>query len=740
MRGGAHSISIWALPLGVLLLAAAVFALDIGSVATRLSGAEFDFYQHERPRKYEDTFARGHFHVRTFMLDEKAIAKHGHWPWASDTLTRATESLKKAGAAIVVYAFALDANDPASPQRFAAQLPDTPENEAARDALNKMVSADEAFAASFAGIKAITGFTLSNESGDDDVLAKAKIATDGASDPLHYAQQYNFASRALPLLETSSAGSGALNLKPDNDGVLRNLPLIYRLNGKPVPSLDAETLREALAPMTVHGAEGTIPGVDATPRIADVSFGGFSIPTRRDGAFAIWFARDAAGRALNASSVMDDPTPPDLKNTIVVIAPPEDVVKTPMGMKSVGDIHAEALENVLLGETLAESAGYLPQLVFLAVAGAALILFLARIGILWGGALALATIAAAQSFGWVLFTNSHVLFDTATPSVALALCWFGGFAARAVSITGTRSGLKRSFAGMLPVATLERISREPSLLKLDGETRMVTCLSCGLRQYAVLAEAFKDDPADFTRMINTALAPLVDAALEHGGTIGHLSNESFMAYWNAPLDDSEHAIHACDAAQAMTVAIATVNEQLSQERRLDGTAFPSIEIGVGISTGQAITGGFTAHGQTSYSVTGDCTLLAERTRELSGQYGPAIVVTDDTRKAAERGYAFLEVDFIAAGPREEPVKLFAILGNPLVRASPKFRALATFHDHIFESVRTQQWAKARELIDQCRKLSGASQKLYDLHLTRIAWFEKNPPGNDWDGAFRSILK
>jgi adenylate cyclase len=339
-----------------------------------------------------------------------------------------------------------------------------------------------------------------------------------------------------------------------------------------------------------------------------------------------------------------------------------------------------------------------------------------------------------------MFTNSHVLLDTATPSIALALCWFGGFAARAASITGTRSGLKRSFAGMLPVPTLDRISRDPSLLKLNGESRMVTCLSVGLRRYAELAESFKDDPADFTRMINAALGPLVDAALDHGGTIGHLSGESFMAYWNAPLDDSEHAIHACDAAQAMTVAIATVNEQLSQERRLDGTSFATIEIGIGISTGQAITGGFTAHGQTSYSVTGDCTLLAERTRELSGQYGPAIVVTDDTRKAAERGYAFLEVDFIAAGPRDEPVKLFAILGNPLVRASPKFRALATFHDHIFESVRAQQWEKARELIDQCRKLSGASQRLYDLHLARIAWFEKHPPGSDWDGAFRSILK
>ena len=89
---------------------------------------------------------------------------------------------------------------------------------------------------------------------------------------------------------------------------------------------------------------------------------------------------------------------------------------------------------------------------------------------------------------------------------------------------------------------------------------------------------------------------------------------------------------------------------------------------------------------------------------------------------------------------EEPVKLYAMLGNPVVRASPKFRALMTFHEHIFQSLRTQQWQKTRDLIDQCRKLSGASQKVYELHLARIAYFESNPPGVDWDGAFRPILK
>ena len=87
-----------------------------------------------------------------------------------------------------------------------------------------------------------------------------------------------------------------------------------------------------------------------------------------------------------------------------------------------------------------------------------------------------------------------------------------------------------------------------------------------------------------------------------------------------------------------------------------------------------------------------------------------------------------------------PVRLYALLGNPVARASPKFRALSTFHDHIFQALRGQQWAEARELIEQCRKLSGASQALYDLYLARIRYFESNPPGPTGTARSGPILK
>ena len=44
------------------------------------------------------------------------------------------------------------------------------------------------------------------------------------------------------------------------------------------------------------------------------------------------------------------------------------------------------------------------------------------------------------------------------------------------------------------------------------------------------------------------MTPLLDQALAHGGTIDRLTADGFAAFWNAPLDDADHALHACEAA------------------------------------------------------------------------------------------------------------------------------------------------------------------------------------------------
>ena len=356
--------------------------------------------------------------------------------------------------------------------------------------------------------------------------------------------------------------------------------------------------------------------------------------------------------------------------------------------------------------------------------GIGIAVMMMRKGTLWAGGFTLAVIAAIQGYGWAPF-GAHAPFESLAPSLALAAIFSAGVAGRRFEIARTRAHLRRAFADALPVSALDSIARDPDLLKTEGEQRTLSCLACGVRNYEALGESFAGNPAGLTRMIGSVMTPLVDIALASGAMVDCVTGAGFIAYWNAPLVDPEHALHACEAAGRMVEALAA--------------ASTSVTIGIGLATDLAIVGGLGARGRMAYCVAGPCKRLAEQLLAQSAQYGMAVVASDQTRKLAGSGHAFLEVDAIASEPREEPLSVFAMLGNSAFRASPKFRALATFHERIFEALRAQQWADARERIEQCRKLSGANQPLYDLYLDRIRHLEDNPPAADWDGVFRAAL-
>lgn len=465
------------------------------------------------------------------------------------------------------------------------------------------------------------------------------------------------------------------------------------------------------------------------------------LATASDGSIWLAYAGPNPARMVAASDILANRLPQGaLAGAIVYIGSPSETVLTPMGPRPVAEVHAEAAENLLLGRVLRRPiAAEQAELLCLVLFGIGCAIIMARLGVrIAAGYVFLLTVIIGYG-AWRLFIGDAVLFDALGLSLALWLIWATGALVRGAEIWRTRRHLKRAFTDVLPARVIEIIARQPEPMKLDGEARTVTYLACGVRGFSELATSFRGDPAAFTRLMQRVLDPLMTQALDHGGAIDKLTADGFTAFWNAPLDDPEHGVHACEAAMGMMEAVAQLNEIITHERRKDGDALDPVEIGVGISSGPAIAGGFRVHGRTAYSVNGDCTAEAVRIQKLSAGYGPAVVVSEEARKISERGFAFLEVDYIALEDKGDPVKLYAMLGNPVMRASPKFRALATFHDHIFQAMRDQQWQKARALIAQCRNLSGASQKLYDLHLSRIAYFEEHHPGTGWDGAFRQIL-
>jgi adenylate cyclase len=698
-----------------LLLALGLFAIlfDPFGAEQALSRRLFDAYQRHLP------YSGGEAGVTAFDLPAMD----------EDSLARATRALAASGAKLVVFAAPPDTS--LSPQALLAKLLPGRAFEAAGAALSRLPEPGHDLAEALTAVKGVVPVALGIAGRPPRV--KTKFLYRGADDPFGRLPRMTEGAGALPILERTAAGIAAFNLPADADGVVRRMPLAFRLGGLLVPGLAVEALRlaENRAAITV-----TTDARDPLSFLTGVGIAGMetakgSVPADRNGAIHPRFARPAPHRQAVAPDA-------SLAGMIAVIGPAGANVITPLGRDSVAGVVAQSIRALATGEILARpSWARLAEALLLALAGGAALLLL-RFGLGWAAATLLGAMVLFALGSWYLFVGGGLLIDSATPGLTLAAMLAGGALAGAWEVQTARRALRLAFADSLPRATIEKIARQPGLLNIDGELRNVTYLVCGVRGLSLLAEGWREDAAGFTRLMREVLAPLIDQALAHGGTIDRLTAEGFAAFWNAPLADADHAVHACEAANGMAIMAARVTEAIALDRKARGLPPVSIEIGVGLATGQVIAGGFGGYGRMGYSVNGDPVVLAGRIQALSHRYGPAVIVAEETRAAADRSFAFLEIDSL--GSAGAPVKLYALLGNPVVRASPKFRALTVFHEHIFQAIRKQQWARARALIAQCRRLSGASPQLYDLHLARIAYFETHPPGADWDGAFRPILK
>jgi adenylate cyclase len=372
------------------------------------------------------------------------------------------------------------------------------------------------------------------------------------------------------------------------------------------------------------------------------------------------------------------------------------------------------------------AAALWPQLFFVLVAGLTIVALLSRGRYMLAAFFTLLVIAAAIGVDWLLFTRAHLFVPVLAACFVLVLVWAIGFLAAGLQ-PARREGANRVSPDRPYAAEIatESPARTAKLPEAKGERRTVTYLACRIGGLSELVGAL--EPGGVAGLTQGIVEPAIEVVAACGGTLISANGGRLAAVWISS-DGSDQVTQACDAALRMSAAVTQVQDQHGE-----GTPYERLLMGIGMATGAAVVignGGNRDHA----AVVGDCVERADELSLLGRRYGPTILIDAATRDAVEPNFATLEIDAVALSAGGA-TKIYALYGNPLVRASPKFRALSTFHDHLFQAIREQRWADARALIEQCGKLSGAIPTLYDLHLARIGWYESHPPPKEWDGAF-----
>ena len=700
----------------------------------------FDFYQLVKPREITKR------PVVIVDIDDESLKALGQWPWprtmVADLVTRLTDM----GAAAIGFDIVFAEPDRLSPSAAAQSLRGL--DEATREKLASLPDNDKVLAEAIAKGRVIVGQT-GYDVPADPAAVQPEQTNFGVRKPVGIDIDLNeflikFPSLVgnIPLLQNAAAGKGLFSIEPEQDGIVRRVPLVMRADGVNTPSLTMEMWR------VVTGGDAFVTNLNPFG-VADVRVGGLIVPTDPRGRLWVHFSRHDKSRFVSAKDVLAGNVPAErFAQRFVLIGTSAlgllDNKTTPVDRSMPGvEIHAQLLETVF-GQTALSTPNYM---VFLEMGGAIVVgLLIIILGPLLGAtALGIAgAVLAAGVIGlsWYFFDQQRILVDATFPLASSFSVYAVLVFANYMRVQADRQQIRSAFGQYLSPVLVAQLARYPEKLKLGGEDRRITVLFSDIRGFTTISERFKTDPQGLVTLMNRFLTPLTNAIIEHNGYIDKYMGDAIMAFWNAPLDDPAHEINACLAALDMLDRLAILNEERQREAEASGEPTFPLRAGIGMNSGLALVGNMGSTQHVNYSALGDTVNLASRLEGQTANYGVSIIIGATTAEAAKASVAAVEIDYVAVKGKSEPEHVYAVVGRADMLADPNFKAFRAVHIEMMEHYRHARFPDAKAIlnVEQPRYEGFGFARLVELYRERIADYELNPPPAGWDGSLKLETK
>ena len=619
--------------------------------------------------------------IYTVNIDDATLDRYGQWPFKRDQYANLIAQLYAHNAGLVVWDIMMPESD--------------------------RLGGDKALAETLKDHPVILANAPSQVS--KNKAKKPGSAVIGAEN-IKTLQNYPGIIANIPLLEDAAVGVGMINTLPEIDGVNRRLPLFLSYNNEVYPSLPLEVLR-------VMSGDSTFQVKLNENGVEKMRIPSFR-PIATDSLGQIWV--DWSQKANQVSAVN---LPKDFKKATVIVGTSAAGIGNPVAT-SLGSVWPQDMQAAVIGTLVnnvnIERPDWAPGAELLALILISLIiLFLSRwvyIG-LGVGVILLASIVPVSMY---LFDTYKILFDAVVPVAGGVLVMLHAYGVKFISEFLQKQQIKKQFGTYLSPAMVEKLQKDPSLLKLGGETRELSIMFTDVRGFTTISEHYGKDVQGLTQIMNRYMTAMTSKIIENEGTLDKYIGDAQMAFWNAPLDDKDHAINAVKTGLEMLNDLDKFNEEVSKE------GIPAFGMGLGINTGDVVVGNMGSSQRFDYTCLGDSVNLASRLEGQSKNYGVRIVLGPKTAEYVKDVYPVVEMDCIAVKGKTEGVKIYTV-----------GKTVAYMHNEYLKEYYRGDWKKA---IDWARKMINNDEvtisQYYELMIERLE--EGIPP--EWDGTYRATSK
>jgi len=327
------------------------------------------------------------------------------------------------------------------------------------------------------------------------------------------------------------------------------------------------------------------------------------------------------------------------------------------------------------------------------------------------------------------FAGHDLLIPVVPPIAAVFANYVGSAVYQYLTERKQKVMIKGMFSQYLNPHVVNELIAHPEKLKLGGERKELSVLFSDIAGFTTFSE--KLPPEELVLVLNEYLSAMTEIVFKNDGTLDKYEGDAVMAFWGAPVELDNNALHACNAALEMQEKLVEIRAKWRAEGK------PNVHVRIGLNTGEMVVGNMGGFGKFDYTVIGDSVNLGSRLEGANKEYGTYIMASERTQELVKDYFAFRELDLLVVKGKTLPIKVFELLGRKDNGVSPtKISAVEKYLSGL-ESYRRKQFTEAIKKFSEALAIDPTDAPS-SLYIERSQHYLETPPPDDWNGVF--ILK
>jgi adenylate cyclase len=633
--------------------------------------------------------------IQIVNIDDETLRQKGQFPFPRDQYANLIKELYEHGAGLVVFNIYMPEND-----RFGK---------------------DDILANTLAEYPVVLPQTATDEPITQTFLPfRPGVSVIGDGNP---GISYENIEPNIEEFNNSAAGIGVVNTIPEIDGVTRRIPMVVSSKGLLYPSISLETLRVASGDPSfqVKVFNGSIQAV-RIPKFGKI---------QTDDIGRIWL------KPTTFSEHSSVKLPESFGSSIVVVGLTAKGLNNPVAT-SAGSVFPHYVQAAILDTVVKGTNISRPEWSLMAEALTVILLCISSIILIrwkYGFIIVLGIIGSIHPIVSYLFNTYWFLLDSTFVVIAIVGVYGHAFTVKFLTELNQKLQIKKQFGSYVSPVMVERLQKNPELIKLGGERKELSIVMTDLRGFTTLGESYGDDVEGLTSIMNDYMTAISVPVLKNDGCIIKFIGDASLHVHGAPLDDEFHAKNAVKTALEMIEAVTGFNESLVAKGK------PIIGMGAGVNTGQTLIGNIGSKDRFGYDVLGDSVSTAARLEGQTKSYGVLLIIGPETAKLVKNDYFVIKLDNIAVKGKTVGLDIYTVL-QPDRYTKLEFANARTVHNKMFKHYCKQEWAYASTMcMDLTGSFNGELDYYYEMMRKRIAGYmsDKSFP-KEWQGTFVATSK